>query len=113
VRERGFGLVEALIAMGLVTTALVWLAEVFGIARRASNDVRAATSEVALATQKLEELRSSGFDDAEVGEQVEDLPPFVLRTSIEAYPWEPERTVVIRVQVGTVRLVTLKTRKGL
>src|ERR1700752_4504521 len=77
VSERGFGLLEALIGLGLLVTALVGIAEVFVIARRAVGDGRVATSEVVLATQRIEQLGASSFDEVEWGEQVEELPPFV------------------------------------
>ena len=136
-KSAGFCLVEVLISTGLLASALVALAYVFAIAARAHVETRARTSEVILATQKLEEFRALPFDDPPAGEAVEYLdasgrvldaptsaapPAFSRRVRIEAAAWDPHDTVVIRVGVSkysaasteddAVHLATVKTRKG-
>jgi hypothetical protein len=136
-KSTGFCLVEVLIATGLLAFALVALAEVFAMATRANVETRRATSEVILATQKLEEFQSLPFDELVPGETVEYLdasgrvlddmasggePAFIRRSRIEPPPWDPDATAMIRVEVskyparstqgGDVHLATLKTRIG-
>ena len=55
----GFSLIEVLIASGLLSTALVALAQVFVIATRANVDARDTTSATVLAVQKIEEFRAA------------------------------------------------------
>jgi hypothetical protein len=126
----GFCLVEVLIATGLLASALVAIAYVFTIAAGAAIETRAATSEVTFAAQAgpfddlagevVEYLDASGrvVDDTSAGA----LPSFARRSRIEPSVWDPDDTVVIRVDVskyhapstaaGGVHLVTVKTRKG-
>jgi type II secretory pathway pseudopilin PulG len=60
----GFSLVEVMVATLLLATAVVSLAQLFGLATRSNIDSRNATYMVVLAGQKLEELRALtwGFD---------------------------------------------------
>jgi type II secretory pathway pseudopilin PulG len=60
----GFSLVEVMVATLLLATAVVSLAELFGVATRSNIDSRFATYAAVLAAQKLEELRALtwGFD---------------------------------------------------
>jgi type II secretory pathway pseudopilin PulG len=60
----GFSLIEVLIATLLLATALVTLAQLFGMATRSNIGARNTTYSAVLAQQKLEELRALtwGFD---------------------------------------------------
>jgi len=62
--EGGFSLAETMVAVGLLATALVTLAQLFGISTRGNIASRNTTYAAVLAEQKLEELRSLtwGFD---------------------------------------------------
>ena len=62
--ESGFSLVETLVATALLATALVALAELFGVAAKANSTARNNTFATVLAEQKIEQLRSLtwGFD---------------------------------------------------
>jgi prepilin-type N-terminal cleavage/methylation domain-containing protein len=62
--ERGFSLIEVIVATGVLVVALVSLSEVFGMAIRSNIASRATTHATILAQQKLEELRGLtwGFD---------------------------------------------------
>src|SRR5438477_928790 len=63
-RERGFSLVEVLIAITILTASVVSLAQLFAIATRANSGARATTYASVLAQQKMEQLRGLawGFD---------------------------------------------------
>lgn len=62
--EGGFSLAETMVAVGLLATALVTLAQLFGMSTRSNIASRNMTYAAILAEQKLEELRSLtwGFD---------------------------------------------------
>jgi type II secretory pathway pseudopilin PulG len=70
----GFSLVEVLIAMGLLVTVSLGVAQLFATATKANLTARGATSTTALAEQKMEQLRSLtwGFDDQGQGLPVTD-----------------------------------------
>jgi type II secretory pathway pseudopilin PulG len=54
----GFSLTEALVAMGIVTTAVVSLAQLFAVSTRSNIASRNTTFAAVLAAQKMEELRA-------------------------------------------------------
>ena len=62
--DAGFTLIEVMIAMLLMATALVSLAQLFGLSTRNNIGARTTTYAAVLAQQKLEELRALtwGFD---------------------------------------------------
>ena len=62
----GFSLVEVLVATVLLATAILTVAQLFGIAIRSNMSARSTTSTTLLAQQKLEQLRGLtwGFDSA-------------------------------------------------
>jgi type II secretory pathway pseudopilin PulG len=62
--ESGFSLAETMVAVGLLATALVTLAQLFGISTRGNITAKNTTYAAVLAEQKLEELRALtwGFD---------------------------------------------------
>jgi type II secretory pathway pseudopilin PulG len=64
--DAGFSLAETMIAVGLMATALVTLAQLFGLSTRSNVGSRNTTYAAVLAEQKLEELRALtwGFDAA-------------------------------------------------
>jgi prepilin-type N-terminal cleavage/methylation domain-containing protein len=59
--ERGFSLLETLVAVSLLAVSVCALAQLFAIAVRATADARHASMAAALAEQKLEELRRPGL----------------------------------------------------
>ncbi len=79
--EAGFSLIEVLIAIGVVTTALVALAQLFAMSTRANYTSRSTTIATTLATQKLEQLRGLtwGFDNL-------SLPVSDTQTDLSANP---------------------------
>src|SRR5678815_3685598 len=62
--EAGFSLAEVMVATALLATAVVTLAQLFGIATRSNLSSRNTTYATVLAEQKMEELRGLtwGFD---------------------------------------------------
>jgi prepilin-type N-terminal cleavage/methylation domain-containing protein len=62
--ERGFSLLEVLVATAVFTVAIAGLAEICVTATRANSTARATTSASMLAAQKMEQLRALawGFD---------------------------------------------------
>jgi type II secretory pathway pseudopilin PulG len=64
--DAGFSIIESMIAIGLLATALVTLAQMFGLSTRGNVGARNTTYAAVLAEQKVEELRALtwGFDSA-------------------------------------------------
>lgn len=60
----GFSLTEVVIAMGLLTTVSLGVAQLFAVSTRANQVARGVTSTTAIAEQKMEQLRALtwGFD---------------------------------------------------
>jgi prepilin-type N-terminal cleavage/methylation domain-containing protein len=71
--DAGFSLLEVLVAAMLLATALVSLAQLFGVATRSNIGSRATTYAAVLAQQKLEELRSLSWGFDQVGLPISDI----------------------------------------
>jgi prepilin-type N-terminal cleavage/methylation domain-containing protein len=56
--ERGFSLIEVLIATTIVSVALISLAQLFTLSARANRSAKAMTAAALLAVQRMEQLRS-------------------------------------------------------
>jgi prepilin-type N-terminal cleavage/methylation domain-containing protein len=81
-REKGFTLIEVLIALVVLSIMALGVAALFGVAIKAVHAARNQTSTAALATQKMEQLRSLtwGFDLVETGLPVSDTTTDLSRT---------------------------------
>ena len=81
--NRGFSLVEVVIAMGLLTAVSLGVAQLFALTTRANLIAKGQTSTTAMAEQKLEELRGLtwGFDLEGQG-----LPLSDTTTNLAVYP---------------------------
>ena len=81
--SKGFSLVEVIISMGLLTTMSLGVAQLFAASTTANRVARNSTSTIALAEQKMEQLRSLswGFDL-----QGQGLPVSDTTTNLAVYP---------------------------
>jgi prepilin-type N-terminal cleavage/methylation domain-containing protein len=72
--SKGFSLTEVIIAMGLLTTVSLGVAQVFALTARANYVARGQTSTTAMAEMKMEQLRSLtwGFDTDGEGLPISD-----------------------------------------
>ena len=70
----GFSLTEVVVAMGLLTTVSLGVAQLFAVSAKANQVARGSTSTTAMAEQKLEQLRALtwGFDLTGSGLPVSD-----------------------------------------
>jgi len=68
--EQGFGLVETLISVGILTAVSISVAQLFAVAALANRNAEAKTSAAMLSTQKMEQLRGLtwGFEQLPGGE---------------------------------------------
>jgi prepilin-type N-terminal cleavage/methylation domain-containing protein len=80
--EKGFSLVETLIATTIMTVALAALAQLFALSTRNNQSARSTTFAATLAQQKMEQLRSLtwGFDIlglpiTDLTTDIADVPP--------------------------------------
>ena len=71
--DAGFSLLEVIVAAMLLATALVSLAQLFGVATRSNIGSRTTTYAAVLAQQKLEELRSLSWGFDQVGLPISDI----------------------------------------
>jgi prepilin-type N-terminal cleavage/methylation domain-containing protein len=72
--SRGFSLTEVIIAMGLLTTVSLGVAQVFALTARANFVARGTTSTTSMAEQRMEQIRSLtwGFDTDGEGLPISD-----------------------------------------
>jgi type II secretory pathway pseudopilin PulG len=70
--ESGFSLAEVMIATGIMTAALMSLAQLFAIAVSSNTSARHATFSTVLAQQKMEQLRALAWGFDEVGLPISD-----------------------------------------
>jgi prepilin-type N-terminal cleavage/methylation domain-containing protein len=79
--ESGFSLVEVMVATAILATAVVALAELFGISTKTNASAKNAGMTMILAEQKIEQLRSLAF-----GFDVSGLPVNDITTDTAVYP---------------------------
>ena len=135
--DRGFSLIEALVATSLMAVAGIGLAHLSVVSIRANQIARSSTIATLLASQKIEGLRGLAWTEitpSPPGALFENTtgffdtpaPDFVRRWSIEPLP--PNDTVLIQVSVirassqhvrdasrrrpGESRIVDVRTRKA-
>jgi prepilin-type N-terminal cleavage/methylation domain-containing protein len=83
--ERGFSLIEVVIAVGLLAVLSIGIAQLFGMATKANYAAKGQTSTALLAAAKMEQLRGLawGFDQ---GPNALGLPVSDLVTDLSVYP---------------------------
>ena len=81
-RERGFTLIEVLVALVVLSIMALGVAALFGVAIRSVHAARNQTSTSALATEKMEQIRSLtwGFDRVETSLPVSDTTTDLSQT---------------------------------
>lgn len=71
--ERGFSLIETIVAVGLLTAVTISVAQLFAMATAANLSAKGGTSTALLATQKMEQLRSLAWGlQGDVGMPITD-----------------------------------------
>jgi type II secretory pathway pseudopilin PulG len=70
--DAGFGLVEAIVAAGMLATLAVGVAQVFGLSARAVHVARVRSLGAVLAAQKMEQLQSLALTHGPAGERLTD-----------------------------------------
>lgn len=135
--DRGFSLLEAIVATAIVTSGLMALAQLTILATRANAASRAAATATMLAVDKMEQLRAcawtvdvaglpvsdaalqsspSGTLDADVDGFFDRVPGWTRRWSVTPLPSNAE-TLVLQVRVvgrrgEESRLTTARTRRA-
>ena len=127
--ERGFSLVEVLIASTILIVALLSLAQLLSLATAANAAARRATFSTVLAAEKLEELHTLPWESVrrQAGESIDYLDrygrpvesaaaaTYGRRWLIDPLPEDPNNSVVIQVFVGgrreEARIAGVRTRK--
>jgi prepilin-type N-terminal cleavage/methylation domain-containing protein len=71
--ERGFSLIEVLVAIGIIVVLITSVSQLFAVATRSNVDARVRTAATLLATEKLEELRELAFGFDSQGATLTDV----------------------------------------
>lgn len=131
-RNRGFTVLEVLVAVSLMTTTCIGVATLFVLSGRAVATARVATIANLLAREKIEQLRAVPLDDPAMAPAIVDTlaaevdgysdapgAGYSRRWSVTPLPASPALGVVVQVNVvrdgGVVsaRVVTIRARKAL
>lgn len=81
--ERGFSLLELIIAVGVLAIGLVGVLQIFPVGLRASKRAGTITRAAFLAQNKMEEVKMAGFD------AITELPPRIPLSGSESdFEWE-------------------------
>ena len=132
-RDRGFTLVEVLVAVLLLIVIFAGVAQLFASSTMANATSRRTTLATMAAADKMEQFHAVAFDDPALaasppGTLLNDLDGYydvpiagcVRRWAIEPLPAHPTTALVFRVAVSgragrgcpaDARLVTIRTRK--
>ncbi len=128
--ERGFSLVEVLIASTVLIGALLSLAQLLSLATAANAAAGRATFSAVLAAEKLEELHTLTWESVrrQTGESVDYLDrsgqpvgiagaaTYGRRWLIDPLPADPDNSLVIQVVVSgrrdEARIAGVRTRKA-
>jgi type II secretory pathway pseudopilin PulG len=128
--ERGFSLVEILIASTILIVALLSLAQLLSLATAANGAAGRVTFSAVLAAEKLEELHTLTWESVrrQAGESVDYLDrsgrpvgnaaaaTYGRRWLIDPLPVDPDNSLVIQVIVSgrrdEARIAAVRTRKA-
>jgi Tfp pilus assembly protein PilV len=109
---RGSSLLEALIAAGILASALLSLAQLIELAVKSTAAAGRTTDAALLASQKLEELRAGSWSDLQSGAD-SPVPGFTRTWTVTPLAADPDYVAVLEVLVrapGQTRIVGLKTK---
>jgi hypothetical protein len=111
-RESGFSLVEALVAMVVITLGLVSMAQLMAVTAMRHHDAREVALGTELGQAKLEELMMLNLATAPELRTTPDSPDSLF-TNVAGYFDTPERGITRRWRVGAgpvanTRLVTVR-----
>ncbi len=84
--ERGFGFVETLISIGVLTAVSVGVAQLFAVAALANHNAEARTSTALLAVDKMEQLRALAWGFESLPDDELGLPVSDSTTDISIFP---------------------------
>jgi Tfp pilus assembly protein PilV len=110
---RGFSLLEALIAAGILASALLSLAQLIAFAIKTTAAAGTMTDAALLAAQKVEQLRAGSWDELQSGT---DSPAAGFTRTWDVTPTgaDPDYValleVVVRAPGGQTRMIALKTK---
>jgi Tfp pilus assembly protein PilV len=128
--ERGFSLIEAIVAAGLIAGACAALAQMLTMSIARNMSARSLSAAIIIAAEKMEQLREVPWDAAAGGVDYVDqsgrligsgstVPPdalYVRRWDVAPLPSRADvlacRVVVTRGQRETARLFTLRARRS-
>jgi Tfp pilus assembly protein PilV len=107
----GFVLLETIVATALLVAGVLALAQLIVVAARATTAASQTTGAAMHAAQKVEELRAAPWPPAGSGaDRVGDYARTWVVVPLDGDPPALAR-VVVEVTPGTVRVVTLRSRK--
>jgi hypothetical protein len=109
--DRGFSLIDALVASAILATGISSLAQVFVIASRTALVAAQATTATTLAAQKVEELRALPWGAARGGE--DRIAEYTRRWTVAPLAAHASDAIVIHVGVtpGGAHVATLRARR--
>jgi len=82
-RQKGFSLLELIIAIGVLAVGLVGILQIFPVGLRASYRSGMVTKATFLAQNRIEEVKIAGFD------AITELPPKIVLSGTEGdFDWE-------------------------
>jgi type II secretory pathway pseudopilin PulG len=125
--ERGFSLLEVVVAAGIVTGAFAALAQLLAMSIANNVSARGASAATVLAVQKMEQLRALPWDALTSGDDVDYLDPgggllgeggarppgavYVRRWSVQPVGGAEGLALQVRVNEAA-RLVTIRTKRA-
>jgi Tfp pilus assembly protein PilV len=123
VRQRGFSIVEAVIAAGILIGALAALVQLAVMSRRVTRGASMQSSAALFAVDKLEELRGSAWPaqspadalDRDIDGFADRVAGVTRRWSVRPLPSVPAEALVLQVRVLArpgvdMRFVTVRAR---
>ena len=114
--EQGCSLIEALIATTILAVGVASLAQLFALAVASNVSATHQTRAAMLAAQKLEELRTLGWEAVVQSGSADAIGEYTRRWRVDPLPENPDNAVIIDVVVAWNRsdvghLTTIRSRR--